>query len=359
MPVERGVLDTLGRHRRRRLLEPRHELVETRPTRSQQQHLGQLFLDARRGDRLPIELIDPPGPGLHVRAVHGQRGEGVRDAIDVEQGADSRHLPPERRRGLLELRLMGHLGERPVGSGQRRQNGLPRRIDVQGGDVVEELVAHRALHRPVAQRLSRMQDLLDPYARRARIAQAPQVAGRVRQAIRMVDPQPVHDPVAHELQHLAVHELEHVVTLDAHGGEIVDVEEAPVPAVGGVVVEDLRPALLVGPPAVLVAGAHVVRDDVQHDPQPLGGELAQARLASEQVRDARRVDDVVPVRRTAARLQRGRQVEVRDPQVAQVGHELAHRREVELRRQLQPVRRAQHAHREGSLSGTMVAVAEQ
>jgi hypothetical protein len=156
-----------------------------------------------------------------------------------------------------------------------------------------------------------------------------------------------------------VHELEDVVALDAHGGEVVDVEEAPVPAVSGVVVEHLGAPVLVGPPAVLVAGAHVVRDDVQHDPEPLRGQLAQPALAAENVRDARGIDDVVAVRRPAARLQRRRQVEVRDAQVAQIGDQVAYRREVELGRQLEPVRRAQDGHREGSGSGTAGAVVEQ
>ncbi len=189
-----------------------------------------------------------------------------------------------------------------------------------------------------------MQDLLHPHALGARVAKAAQVARGVGQPVGVIDAQPVEHAVAHQLEHLVVHEREDLLALDPHRGEVVDVEEAPVPAVGRVVVEDLGAPRLVGPPAVLLAGAHVVGHDVEHDPQTPGGERAQALLTAQRVRHARGIHDVVAVRRAAARLQRGRQVQVRDPQVAQVGDELADRGEVQLRRELQAVGRPQLAH---------------
>ena len=55
----------------------------------------------------------------------------------------------------------------------------------------------------------------------------------------MVDPQPVDEAVAHELEHLRVRRLEHLLVLDAHAGELADVEEAAVEAGARVDVEEL------------------------------------------------------------------------------------------------------------------------
>src|SRR3712207_7503657 len=56
-------------------------------------------------------------------------------------------------------------------------------------------------------------------------------------------------------------------SLLAHAGEVVDVEEPP-PAPGLLVdVEEPAPQLRVRPVAVRVVGRHVVRHDVEHDPQ--------------------------------------------------------------------------------------------
>jgi hypothetical protein len=109
-------------------------------------------------------------------------------------------------------------------------------------------------------------------------------------------------------------------------------------------VEDAHALGLVGPPAVLVAGAHVVGDDVEDQSEPLGREGAQPVLAAERLGDPRRVDDVVAVRRARPRLQRRREVEVADPQVAQVGHERADVVETQVRAELQAVRGAQVGH---------------
>src|SRR5215216_5834961 len=70
------------------------------------------------------------------------------------------------------------------------------------------------------------------------------------------------------------------------------------------------------------------------DPQAL-----DEPLRDELVRDARRVDDVVAVCRARARLERGRQIEVADPEVAQVRDELLDLPEAEPGPELEAIRR--------------------
>ena len=73
-------------------------------------------------------------------------------------------------------------------------------------------------------------------------------------------------------------------------------------------------------------------------PSPAAAERAELLLAAELVRDPGRVDDVVAVCRATPRLERRREVEVRDPELPQVGHERARPGEVEVRPELQPIR---------------------
>ena len=93
---------------------------------------------------------------------------------------------------------------------------------------------------------------------------------------------PSTEPVAHERERQAVRQLEDLRVLLAHAGEVVDVEEAPVAAGLRVDVEELRAQLGVGPAAVRVVGRHVVRDDVEHDPQarPRAPRATSARNSS-------------------------------------------------------------------------------
>ena len=63
---------------------------------------------------------------------------------------------------------------------------------------------------------------------------------------------------------------------------------------------------------------HVVRHEVEHHVQACRAQGAQLRLAAELLGDGRRIDHVVAVRRALARLHRGRQVEVRDSELAEV-----------------------------------------
>ena len=107
-----------------------------------------------------------------------------------------------------------------------------------------------------------------------------------------------------------------------HARELADVEEAAVEARAPVEVEELRPQSRVAPERVLVPAAMWFGTMSSMTPNPDGAELAELLLAAELLRDARRVDDVVAVRRARARLQRRREVEVRDAEVAQVRHEL-------------------------------------
>ena len=262
----------------------------------------------------------------------------------------------ERRPRHLELRLVRHLRERPPLSGQLRvelgQRLLARRVDEQRGGVVRELVAGRALHRPVrAQRLARLEDLLHPDPVDAVPAEALEVLARVGEPVRMVDPQAVDEAVADELQHLAVRLLEDRRILDAHARELADVEEAAVPARVRVPVEEPRAELRVAPEAVLLLGGrHVVRDDVEDRAEAVRvgrlAERAQLLLAAEIGRDARRVDDVVAVHRAGPRLQHGREVEVRDAEIPHVGEDdLAHAPEAELGRELDAEGAAEVDHR--------------
>ena len=276
---------------------------------------------------------DPARPRLDVRAVHRQRRHRLLEAAEVasRRAPHAVDLGRERRRRLLALGLVRPRAELARVAGelgpQRGQLRLARGIDEERREVVEELVADRAGHGPVAQPLAGVEDLLHPHALHAGVAQPGEVARRIGEPVRVVDPQPVDEPLAHERQREPVGLGEDLGVLLAHAREVVDVEEAPVAAGLGVDVEELPPALGVGPVRVRVVGRHVVGHDVEHDPEPglarRGRERAEPLLAAERVRQPRRVGHVVAVRGARARLEGRREVEVRDAEVAQVGHERA------------------------------------
>ena len=161
----------------------------------------------------------------------------------------------------------------------------------------------------------------------------------------MVDPHAVDQARLHELDDLGVRRLPHLGVLHPHARELADVEEAAVRAGSPVEVEELRAPERIPPEGVLLARRHVVRHEVEHDAQARllrrRAERAELVFAAEILRDARRVDDVVAVRRAGSGLQRGRQVEVGDAEVAHVGEDLARRlAEAEARPELDPERRA-------------------
>ncbi len=230
---------------------------------------------------------------------------------------------------------------------QRRQGVLAGRVNEQSLDVVEELVANGPRHGPVAQPLSGVQDLLDPHPRGAGRGQALEVAGGVGEPVGMVDPQPVDDAVGQQRQHLGMGQLEDLGILDTDAREVVDVEEAAVVAGLRIDVEDANALVRIGPPAVLVAGPHVVGDDVENDLQPCLRQRPQAILAAQGLRDRRRIDDVVAVRRARPRRQRRRQVQVADAEIGQVGNERADIVEAQVRPELEAIGRAEVTHAAG------------
>ena len=228
-------------------------------------------------------------------------------------------------RASLELGLGRDLGEgaplaRELGV-ERGERRLAGGVDEEAGGVGHELVAGGALHRPVRQLLAGLEDLLHPHPLDPAVGEAAQVLGRVGEAVGVVDPQPVDDPLGDQPEHQGVGGLEDLGVLLAHAGQLVDGEEAPVPARVGVDVEEPPPQPLVGPERVLVGGRHVVGDDVQQHVQARAGQLAEGRLAAEVRGDPARVDDVVAVGRAAPGLERGGEVEVAHAELAQVRHQ--------------------------------------
>ena len=157
----------------------------------------------------------------------------------------------------------------------------------------------------------------------------------------MVDSQPVDQAFFDEFQDLAVGFLEHLGILDADAGEVVDGEEPPVPPSLGVGVEELVPALEVAPVRVLLARGHVIGHEVDDHAHPgvTGGlnEPAKRLLAAELSGHARRVDDVIAVGRSRARLHDRGEVEVADSQRAQIADERAGVIEAEASRELKAV----------------------
>jgi hypothetical protein len=105
-----------------------------------------------------------------------QRGERARHVrLEGQLRRELRRLVGKRRRRLLALRLRGDLGEAAALAGQllveAGQRLLGRRVDEDLRHLVEELVAGRPLHGPVAaQPLARLEDLLDPHALDPRLA---------------------------------------------------------------------------------------------------------------------------------------------------------------------------------------------
>ena len=341
--VERRVLDALRVHGRGRLLEADDEGVVA--ALLEQQDARELLGELRCLDRRPVLGGDEPCARLDIGAVDMERRKRPRHVAAQRQVRGELFcLLGEGRPRLLQLGVGGDLVERTPLAGQllveARQRLLAGRVDEERRDVVQELVARRPLDRPLrAQRLAPLEDLLDPDAVDPGLAQPLEVAARVREPIRMVDPHAVDQALVRELDELRVRHLPHLGVLHPHAGELADVEEAAMRARAPVEVEELRAPEGVAPEGVLVARRHVVRDDVEHDGQSRRAERTELLLAAEILRDARRIDDVVAVCRARARLERRREVEVRNAQVAQVRDELARLAEAEPRPQLEPIRR--------------------
>ncbi len=140
----------------------------------------------RHLDDLALGLVDHRGEGAH-----GVAGDAVHRA--GERG---------RARGVAQERA-----DAPGGVVPRRARGLPRRGE--GLLVLEDLLDD------------------DPGVVRG-VGEAREVAGRVGEAVGVVDAQAVEGAVAHEVDHEAVGGVEDLGILDAERDEGADVEEAAV-----------------------------------------------------------------------------------------------------------------------------------
>ena len=174
--VERGVLDALGHDRRRGLLEAGDEArwrfaLEQQARRDRGVHAGGL-------DRCAVRVADAAATGIDVRPVHGERRQACSTAFfgappPYLSGASPKFSRSSRSTSCANgprtcssfASCATSPNERAVARHllpQRRQRRLAGRIDEQRAHVVEELVADRAAHRPVAQPLAGVEDLLDP-----------------------------------------------------------------------------------------------------------------------------------------------------------------------------------------------------
>ena len=183
--VERRVLDPLRHHRPRRLLEPHHELlVHPGPEHGllEEQDPAQLLRHVRARDLLAIRVLDQALVRPHVRAVDVERRQREREVLDLDLLVEPPQLRLEDVDGDLELRELGHVLEAARVAGQllveRRERVLRVGVHVQRHHVVQELVARRPLHRPVAQLLAGLEDLLRPHVLDARVREPLEVLRR-------------------------------------------------------------------------------------------------------------------------------------------------------------------------------------
>src|SRR5581483_9491319 len=161
----------------------------------------------------------------------------------------------------------------------------------------------------------------------------------------MVDPNAVDEPLPDQLDDLSAQRLEDLRILHAHACEVADVEEAPALPRPPIEVEELRAQQRVAPERVRVRRGHVVRHHVEQDAEPRVAELEEGLLPAQLLRERGRVEHVVAVRRALARLERRREVEVRDPELVEVRDQLARPAEIQVRQELQPVRGAERLQR--------------
>jgi hypothetical protein len=249
--VERRVLDALGHHRAGQLLEPHHPFVlalapDAQPEQVRDEPEEALLDVGSPGDRVAdgevdrvlIVLRDPACLGADVCPVDGERGgqlanhlvtvvpgvvpiPAVRLADLEQQGSQPVQLAAEALAQDLELGLPGdrrdvgrHARELAVDPGHR---GLGARIHEQSADQVEEVVAGRAVDRPVGrERLAWLEDLLDhDPAPGRRGTQPAEVFGRVAQAVGVVHPQPVEHAPVEPVEHERVGVLEDGLVLHA------------------------------------------------------------------------------------------------------------------------------------------------
>ncbi len=157
----------------------------------------------------------------------------------------------------------------------------------------------------------------------------------------MIDAQPVERALGDQAEDEAMGLLEHLGILLAHPGQVVDVEEPAMRMSLRINIEKAAPQLRIGPEPVGLVGGHVVGNDVENQTHSrfVGGrgQPAQLGLAAEIRGHPGGIDHVIAVRGPGSGLQRWRQVQVRDAQVAQIGDQLPRGGEAEIRRELKPV----------------------
>ena len=148
------------------------------------------------------------------------------------------------------LARIQHIVERLGVAGQLRVHAPHaarlRGIDEDAVQIVEIVVAGRAVHRPAGwQLLGAGEDFLGddvqrtgrpapasavtiPATRAARSCSITKYRAGIEQPVRVIDPDRVHLPVANQLAEQLVGRVEDVCVLDAQAGQRVDVEEPPV-----------------------------------------------------------------------------------------------------------------------------------
>ncbi len=147
--------------------------------------------------------------------------------------------------GVVELVATARVGPQScVEGGEAR---FTRRVDQHPVDLTERVVAGRAVGLPPrGQLLTVLEDLLDQNVGASGLSGEPlEVAARIDETVRVVDPQPVGEPFAHPAEHLGVALVEHPRDLDPDAGQRGDGEEAPVVQLPGLATpEDRLPMLL-------------------------------------------------------------------------------------------------------------------
>ncbi|MDR8969550.1 hypothetical protein FEP58_05940 [Burkholderia multivorans] len=277
--VVRRILDALRGERRRELRErdarrmPARRIGTRRARARQAEPLRDAFerdaigrIDGRAGARIRLRehaaIVGREFVVGRIHAVHAQvhrefaehamdrdpadvacRGRRARDVVQLAR--DARMFAGELAQQHAALAVDRFLRERA----RRARHGRPvraerfraGRIVQQRGDVVHEVVAGRAVDRPVgAQRFAGREDLLD-VDRRRRVAlrgearmQPPAVRARIGEPVDVIDAYAVDESRRMEPQRQRMDRVEHRVVLDAYAGQRRDVEEAPpVELVGG------------------------------------------------------------------------------------------------------------------------------
>ncbi len=232
VPVEGPVLQGLGAQGRRGLGEaggeariPQEQLPYA-GHRARTGHLGRLLQRLRRQVRIAgIRPVDgkgdqqlPYGLGQFRPGLPFQRRE-------LGRQVPGQHLPGA---GPGGLRPPGQPGGPPVAGRQLRG---PGRVGEHPVHPVQRVVPGGARHRPGrGQCLVAGQDLLDhhPAAVPRRGTQPSQVLPRVRQAVHVVDAQPLRDPVPDQFQYLRMGGREHLRVLHPDPDQVRNGEEPAV-----------------------------------------------------------------------------------------------------------------------------------